>query len=312
MVPGSRRTSGPGAGAVWSITRPSRRNTTRSAHAASCASWVTTTPADAAPAGRAAAAASRPRRSPSRARRSARRPAAALRSPTTARAMATRWRSPPDSSSGNRSARSASPSSSSAVHRHGRRGLGPHAVELQRERDVLERGQAGQEVEVLEHVADRPAAQPGPVACGTCVASGLPPTSTSPLDRLLEAAGDRQQRALARAARSHDRDELAGRRRPGRRRAARAPRRRRRRRTSTPPAARARPLIAVLRALRDAGAGGRRRRLGAAGAVARAGARAGRRPSRASGWWPSSRKISASATSATARSSSGASSFSRV
>jgi hypothetical protein len=38
--PGSResRDSGPAAGAVWSATRPSRRNTTRSAQAASCAS----------------------------------------------------------------------------------------------------------------------------------------------------------------------------------------------------------------------------------------------------------------------------------
>jgi hypothetical protein len=34
-----------GGGAVWSMTRPSRRNTTRSAHEASCASWVTTTAA---------------------------------------------------------------------------------------------------------------------------------------------------------------------------------------------------------------------------------------------------------------------------
>ena len=37
--------SGPGTGSVWSVTRPSRRNTTRSAHEASCASWVTTTAA---------------------------------------------------------------------------------------------------------------------------------------------------------------------------------------------------------------------------------------------------------------------------
>ena len=37
--------SGPSSGSVWSTTRPSRRKTTRSAHEASCASWVTTTAA---------------------------------------------------------------------------------------------------------------------------------------------------------------------------------------------------------------------------------------------------------------------------
>src|SRR5207249_567577 len=42
---GARSDSGPRGGEVWSTTRPSRRNTTRSAHDASWASWVTTTPA---------------------------------------------------------------------------------------------------------------------------------------------------------------------------------------------------------------------------------------------------------------------------
>ena len=42
---GARSDSGPGGLAVWSTARPSRRNTTRSAQDASCASWVTTTPA---------------------------------------------------------------------------------------------------------------------------------------------------------------------------------------------------------------------------------------------------------------------------
>ena len=40
-------TPGRAGGAVWSTTRPSRRNTTRSAHDASWASWVTTMPATA-------------------------------------------------------------------------------------------------------------------------------------------------------------------------------------------------------------------------------------------------------------------------
>ena len=42
---GASSDSGPGRGVVWSTTRPSRRNTTRSAQDASWASWVTTTPA---------------------------------------------------------------------------------------------------------------------------------------------------------------------------------------------------------------------------------------------------------------------------
>ena len=41
----SSSVSGPAGAAVWSATRPSRRNTTRSAQEASCASWVTTTAA---------------------------------------------------------------------------------------------------------------------------------------------------------------------------------------------------------------------------------------------------------------------------
>ena len=41
----SSSASGLGGGTVWSTTRPSRRKTTRSAHEASWASWVTTTAA---------------------------------------------------------------------------------------------------------------------------------------------------------------------------------------------------------------------------------------------------------------------------
>ena len=82
------------------------------------------------------------------------------RSPTTARAIATRWRSPPDSSSGKRSARSATPSSSRAASAATSSRLRASAVELQRQRHVLGGGQTGQQVEVLEHVADRPATQP--------------------------------------------------------------------------------------------------------------------------------------------------------
>src|SRR5262245_43399416 len=82
------------------------------------------------------------------------------------------------------------------------------AVELERQGAVLERGQPGEQVEVLEDVADRAAAQLGAIrarddfevdALDEHLAAG----------GVLEAAGDRQERALARAARSHDSDQLA-------------------------------------------------------------------------------------------------------
>ena len=68
--------------------------------------------------------------------------------------------------------------------------------------------QPGQQVEVLEHVADRAAPQPRLVVArqsrhGRAVDEHLAAR------RLLEAAGDGQQRALARAARPHHRDQLA-------------------------------------------------------------------------------------------------------
>ena len=95
----ARNASGLSSGSVWSTMLPSRRKTTRSAHEASWASWVTTT-------------AAMPRWQAARIRRmtdsalvessapegsSAR---SSWRPPTTARAMATRWRSPPDIWSG--------------------------------------------------------------------------------------------------------------------------------------------------------------------------------------------------------------------
>ena len=85
------------------------------------------------------------------------------RSPTTARAIATRCRSPPESWSGNRAARSARPSSVQRPQPGGASLAGRQPVQLQRQRHVLGRGQSGQQVEVLEHVPDRAAPQPGPV-----------------------------------------------------------------------------------------------------------------------------------------------------
>ena len=91
---------------------PSRRKTTRSAHEASCASWVTTTPATprlhAVRTSRITASPFSESSAPDGSSASNSR-----RSPTIARATATRCRSPPDSSSGNRSALSSSPRSPS-------------------------------------------------------------------------------------------------------------------------------------------------------------------------------------------------------
>jgi len=105
--------------------------------------------------------------------------------------MATRWRSPPDSQCG-------------------RLGLaGRYAVELERQGHVLQRAEAGQQVEVLEYVADRLAAQPRlavPRERGQRTATDADLAAGG----LFEAAGDGQQRALARAAGTHDGHERSG------------------------------------------------------------------------------------------------------
>ena len=91
------RDSGPAAGVVWSVMRPSRMKMTRSAQAASCASWVTTIAVI--PVSVQALCSSRMMASPL-AESSAPDGSSAsriLRSPIIARAMATRCRSPPDS-----------------------------------------------------------------------------------------------------------------------------------------------------------------------------------------------------------------------
>ena len=150
-----RRAAASGSSApVSSTTTPSRRKTTRSAQAACRASWVTITPA--APASQRARSSRRisspvsvssaPVGSSARISR---------RSPTMARAIATRCCWPPDISSGKRSARSAMPTSSSAVSASRRAIFDLLAVELAGQGDVLGGGQRGDQVEVLEDVAHR-------------------------------------------------------------------------------------------------------------------------------------------------------------
>jgi hypothetical protein len=88
------------------------------------------------------------------------------------------------------------------------RGSRGNAVELERKAHVLECIQPGEEVEVLEHVADRSATQLRPIRArrGREVE---PVYEHLTACRLLEAARDRQERALAGAARAHDRRQLA-------------------------------------------------------------------------------------------------------
>jgi hypothetical protein len=87
------------------------------------------------------------------------------------------------------------------------RRLHGHTVQFQRDRDVLDRGEAGQQVEVLEDVSDQPAPQPGLVVDGQPGQVG-PVHQDLAAGRFLQAPGDGEQRALAGAARSHDRDQL--------------------------------------------------------------------------------------------------------
>ena len=113
-------------------------------------------------AGRAPAAASartRRRRCCGRGCRWARRPARRPGCVTSARAMATRWRSPPDSSAGRWCMRSARPTAASisaaACAALGRR----HAPDPQRHGDVVERAELGQQVVELVDEAQVPVAQ---------------------------------------------------------------------------------------------------------------------------------------------------------
>ena len=207
--PGVSSDSGPGAGAVWSTMRPSRRNTTRSAHDASCASWVTNDAGDAALA---------------RGAQEAHDGLAVGGVERTGGLVGEQQVPVADDGAGDRDplAFAAGEVVREAVgaradierlerfHRGRAGGAQPDAVELQRQRHVLDRGESGEEVEVLEHVADRSPAQAGAVVARQRAQCDIGDEDLT-ARRLLEAAGDRQQRALARAARAHDRDELAAR-----------------------------------------------------------------------------------------------------
>ena len=162
----------------------------------------------------------------SRGCRSARRPGSPCGCVTSARAIATRCCWPPDIWFGWWSTRSPRPTRSSASRARLCRSRGRHVRVQQRQLDVLERAGARQQVEALEHEAERPVADVAPARRESSRETSWPSRRYSPDGRLVEAAEDVHQRRLARARRAHHRDELARRRSAASRRAARAPRRR--------------------------------------------------------------------------------------
>ena len=194
-------------GAVSLTTRPSSRATRRGARAAIAWSWVMSTIV-------------RPR-----SWRSASRPTMAslvwlsrfpvgssartiAGSPTRARAMATRWRSPPDSAPG----RCVDPRrEADRVERLGGPGQAPatrHAGVEEAVGDVLQRGQPLDEVELLEHEADASTAHGGEAAIAEAAdVDAVDAHATG--RRALQGADDVEQRRLARARRPDDGDELA-------------------------------------------------------------------------------------------------------
>ena len=203
--------------------RPSRRWIWRLALAATSASWVMSTIV------RPLAWSSRKTSSTSAPERLSRLPVGSSArmsagSVTSARATATRCCWPPLSSVGSCVTRSPRPSRSSAARARSRPLATTDALVEQRGRDVVERGRARQQVVRLEDEADGPAAEPGePVVvevgdrgAGQLVGAG---------GRSVEAAQDVHHRALARAGRADDRDELAGLDVEASRRRGRAPRR---------------------------------------------------------------------------------------
>ncbi len=82
------------------------------------------------------------------------------------------------------------------------------AVEEERQRDVLLGGIGGQEVEELEHEADPPPPEDGDLVVAHA-GDGRPVDDDLARRRHVETAHQVEQRALPRAARPHDRHELA-------------------------------------------------------------------------------------------------------
>ena len=129
-------------------------------------------------------------------------------SPSSALAMATRWRSPPDSAPGRCPARSARPTAASASRARAVAPAPGHPGVEQPAGDVLQRGQALDEVELLEHEADPPPAERGEPSVAEA-ADVVAVDAHGPRGRSLQGADDVDQRRLPGPGRADDDDELA-------------------------------------------------------------------------------------------------------
>ena len=128
---------------------------------------------------------------------------------TRPRASATRCACPPDSSPDRRCSRPSRPRRSNQAVALRSASRPADAAEQQRQRDVLRGGQLGDELAELEHEAEAVPAQAAALGLGHGVDPG-------PVEEDLAGVGHQdagqavQQRRLARAARAHDGEDLAG------------------------------------------------------------------------------------------------------
>src|SRR5262249_56658579 len=88
------------------------------------------------------------------------------------------------------------------LHPRRARGLDPDAVQFQRQRDILDRSQPGEQVEILKDIADQAPAHFRLVVSGQTRQIG-PSYQHLAAGRLLQAACDGQQRALAGRSEEH-------------------------------------------------------------------------------------------------------------
>ena len=129
-------------------------------------------------------------------------------SPTTARAIATRCLSPPDSWCGRCRSRWARPTRCSAARRAGAARPARYPRVQQAVGDVVERRDAGGEVELLEDEPDGTARERRTAAGPTAGPRRGRRSSTAPAGRPVERADEVQHRRLARAGRPDDGDQL--------------------------------------------------------------------------------------------------------
>ena len=127
---------------------------------------------------------------------------------TSARAIATRWRSPPESVVGSASSRWPSPTASSAPTAAWHPAAARRLVVQLGQQHVLQRRAVRQQVERLEDEADPPPAQRGPVPVAQR-ARVQAVQQVAALGRRVEQAEQVQQRRLARAGRPGHRDVVA-------------------------------------------------------------------------------------------------------